>query len=307
MASIVRAQRLINCEIEYNASPKLCNQCMSRMSYKQRKNLFCSSSCAATFNNSVRPPRTKQSKQKTVRTIKKYVYKKYAEDGAFCVVNFRKCKVCDKSTPNKNVCSKTCAGKVVKKKCNNYKPSEKTEAGIKKISEAMKKYHAGRRPKILSRRKQEELEGNCRICNTPIKKARKTCSDNCKRIYSSRIQSEYMRNNQHKYAGRRKASWMEVSFSSWLAKKNICKGMSGYLTEVYFWNPDTKKNGWADFVFPRKRLIIELDGSHHRGREALDNIRDKYLRSRGWNVIRVTYNEYQEKSRIKELEDLILK
>lgn len=36
---------------EYNKSPKLCVNCNKPISYKKRNNLFCSSSCAATFNN----------------------------------------------------------------------------------------------------------------------------------------------------------------------------------------------------------------------------------------------------------------
>ncbi|HEC64608.1 MAG TPA: HNH endonuclease, partial [bacterium] len=38
-------------QLLYNKNPNLCTQCEDRLSYAKRHNKFCSSSCAATFNN----------------------------------------------------------------------------------------------------------------------------------------------------------------------------------------------------------------------------------------------------------------
>lgn len=94
---------------------------------------------------------------------------------------------------------------------------------------------------------------------------------------------------------------MEQSFREWLENLGIKHGVSGYLPEIQFYNPTTKKHGWADFVFPRLKLIIELDGSHHKNRRDLDHIRDVYLSNRGWSVLRIQHTEYRKKSRIGEV------
>lgn len=48
--TVAKHQRLIKMQL-YNQSPSVCGQCTIALGYKQRKNKFCSSSCAATFNN----------------------------------------------------------------------------------------------------------------------------------------------------------------------------------------------------------------------------------------------------------------
>jgi very-short-patch-repair endonuclease len=42
----------------------------------------------------------------------------------------------------------------------------------------------------------------------------------------------------------------------------------------------------TDFCAPRKKLVIELDGSQHLGEEERDEERTDYLKSRGYKVIR---------------------
>ena len=44
----------------------------------------------------------------------------------------------------------------------------------------------------------------------------------------------------------------------------------------------------ADFYNPRVGLVVEIDGSSHDGREQQDAERDKHLRNRGIQTIRVT-------------------
>ncbi len=43
----------------------------------------------------------------------------------------------------------------------------------------------------------------------------------------------------------------------------------------------------ADFYCPDLRLMIEIDGTVHHGREAFDGNRDDYLTGRGYKVIRL--------------------
>jgi len=50
-------------ELVYNKHPKLCRQCSGPIPYLKRfSNAFCSSSCAATFNNKLHPKRVKLPK-----------------------------------------------------------------------------------------------------------------------------------------------------------------------------------------------------------------------------------------------------
>ena len=46
-----------------------------------------------------------------------------------------------------------------------------------------------------------------------------------------------------------------------------------------------------DFWAPRKKLIIELDGSQHLEQEEYDNERTKYLEARRYRVLRFWNND----------------
>ncbi len=43
----------------------------------------------------------------------------------------------------------------------------------------------------------------------------------------------------------------------------------------------------ADFAAPALKLIVEVDGGWHRGRERLDARRDRVLAKAGWRVLRL--------------------
>lgn len=47
----------------------------------------------------------------------------------------------------------------------------------------------------------------------------------------------------------------------------------------------------ADFCAPRKKLIIELDGSQHLEQREYDDERTKYLELRGYRVLRFWNND----------------
>jgi very-short-patch-repair endonuclease len=101
---------------------------------------------------------------------------------------------------------------------------------------------------------------------------------------------------------------MERTFVEWLEENGISKGIYGYWDQVHFKHtPEGKtKNGWADFVFVSRRLIIELDGTHHKKRTHLDAVRDAHLSDcRGYKVIRITHTEYVKKMRLKEIEQAL--
>ena len=55
---------------------------------------------------------------------------------------------------------------------------------------------------------------------------------------------------------------------------------------VHFRNQHAIGNYVVDFCAPRKKLIIELDGSQHLEQQEYDTERTEYLESRGYRVIR---------------------
>lgn len=161
--------------------------------------------------------------------------------------------------------------------------------------------------KNIEKRLIEPLK-KCVVCGMIIKsKNRKTCSDQCYRKLLQQQMKIYVRlHPTHKYnRSPTKQSWMERTFEEWLNNHGMLYGFKGYLNEVWFYNDETKKYGRVDFLFPRLRLIIELDGTHHIIRKELDNIRDEYLTKRGWTVIRITHKEYKNKSRLSEVKNLL--
>ena len=44
----------------------------------------------------------------------------------------------------------------------------------------------------------------------------------------------------------------------------------------------------VDFACTKVRLVVEVDGGYHEGRERQDASRDRHLRELGWRVLRVT-------------------
>lgn len=150
---------------------------------------------------------------------------------------------------------------------------------------------------------------SCQICSIVFyrKESRKTCSKVCTgKLIGLKMKDYIKKTPGHKYnRSPIKQSWMELSFETWLNANGVNKGLTGYLTEIRFYNANSKKNGRADFVFPRLRLIIELDGTHHITRKELDDIRDAHLNQRGWTVLRISHAEYKKQSKLDEIKQLL--
>ena len=131
------------------------------------------------------------------------------------------------------------------------------------------------------------------------------CSMLCKHQGIGIRVSQWLSSHRSHLKGPTRKSYMEQTFEQWLQTNHIQRGLKGYLDQVHFYNSTTKKNGWADYVFPQLRLIIELDGTHHIKRKHLDKVRDEYLTSRGWKVVRITHREYVKKIRVDEIKQLL--
>lgn len=107
----------------------------------------------------------------------------------------------------------------------------------------------------------------------------------------SKFRTEWLKVPENrKNLGRGKRSYLELSFEEWLKDNNI----STYKTEFHFWNEENKKNYFVDFLFEDKKLIIELDGTQHKKTIEKDKIRDLFLNSIGYKVLRISYEDYKK-------------
>lgn len=84
------AQQIQN---QYLENPKKCKQCNTTLTYEQRHNKFCSTSCSASFHNKYRKGITlnKSVKQKISNSVRKFnkenPYPKYSKISFCCVCN----------------------------------------------------------------------------------------------------------------------------------------------------------------------------------------------------------------------------
>lgn len=99
-----------------------CLHCNATITSKKHCAKFCSRSCAASFNNKLRSPRTKESKNKTASTIKKLLldgkiiprkgnYKEIKYIGPYTPIKRKICTNCSKlfwAANNKVTCSEQC-------------------------------------------------------------------------------------------------------------------------------------------------------------------------------------------------------
>jgi hypothetical protein len=268
------------------SSTRICTHCSISFTPKQGSTgKFCGSSCAAKFNNTGRK-RTDESKQRTSQ-----IFLDLIEQGAVSPppTKYGKDNPKWKGGPifhDRGICAT----------CDSH------------LTGAQKKYCATCSEEIKTQKRPRSLKTNyrhkCLMCNTIIDGKRKTCSQTCLTERNRQTSSDHLRKNRHKYVGPTQRSWMEQTFVEWLEAHGISKGVYGYWDQVHFKHrPDGKtKNGWADFVFVSRRLIIELDGSHHKKRTHLDAVRDAHLSDRrGYKVIRITHTEYVKKIRLQEI------
>lgn len=98
---------------EYNLHPNLCKCCDSILSYEKRNNTFCNSSCAASYNNKIRGPKSEEVKDKISKTLKEINYTSILKE-----INYinKICPICNEKFSVRNVkketkrkyCSKEC-------------------------------------------------------------------------------------------------------------------------------------------------------------------------------------------------------
>lgn len=227
------------------------------------------------------------------------------------------CKYCDAELNQKGkiFCNQSCSARY-----NNSKRAPRTEESKLKTSNTIRNLLLDplnsrniRQNEIIER---YNLNPNlCSICNKilPYKeKGRRTCSKECKSQLDSihgTLKLRKRRANGENFSFRR-TSTLEQIFEDFLKSKNITNSLSGFLREVYAKNPLTRSGYYRlDFVLPKKKIVIEIDGRHHEQPEQVkhDVIRDYNIQKRGWFVLRINYYEVNKPTILEMIYDQYLK
>lgn len=194
------------------------------------------------------------------------------------------CQVCNQpiTIHSKNYCSRSCAA--------THSNSTKDWTNIK----------TGPAPGYRKPTTQYTKIAWCPVCGRAHTKSG-TCSKLCKSKLLSKLMKERIYNGfvPNRNRGRGKQSYLESSFEHWVS---VHFPELEVIPEYPVRRLDTTKTYFADFYFPSKQLIIELDGTQHQYTTTYDNDRDAYILSTyGIKVIRITHQEYISQSRVPEI------
>ena len=84
----------------------------------------------------------------------------------------------------------------------------------------------------------------------------------------------------------------ELSRNLTLAEEKLWAQLRAHrMGEVHFRKQHAIGNYIVDFCAPRKKLIVELDGSQHLEQEEYDAERTEFLKSKGYKVLRFWNND----------------
>ncbi|KKN07368.1 hypothetical protein LCGC14_1067890 [marine sediment metagenome] len=265
-------------------SKYICEFCNKNHTGSFGSGRFCSRSCMAKFQFKCEGKNSGLSAGwKEKREVKSKICPRCGEEF-----------VPPRENPKKTYCSYKCAS-------SRGSRSGKVK---KKISKSVSKFHKNnpnKKPKFTKIKLS-----HCEECNSPFwcryHSSKKYCSKQCRNNAASKRMTFWLKTHRDHIKGPHTPSYMEESFTKWLKENNAPR----WFEQVYFWNEEQKKNGWADYVFPQLKLIIELDGSHHKKRKDLDAVRDEYLnRVRGYKVVRISQYEYFKQTRTEEIKSLL--
>lgn len=123
----------------YQQNPTKCKFCNNPLDYEKRTNKFCSSSCAAKFNNPRKAPRSEESRNKTSIAKKKQTDNNLKTKDLYCKVSF--CVICGsviKHNNTRKTCSVDCKRKhlseITSKRLSNQSFRQQHQYGRQKIS-----------------------------------------------------------------------------------------------------------------------------------------------------------------------------
>lgn len=314
--ALVKIKYLTNKRIEnYYLAPNKCNECNNVIFYNKKNNKFCSSSCAAKFNNKKRGKRDKKTKKKISKSLK-LIYGSNIDKKSICknCGKLFKLKNNSKSIYCSNSCMKNYNG--FKDYNNHYRFCENcdNEFKVHKLSNGRlsKVKYCSKKCKQLSKKCNEIKYNVCLICdngfelkkikNGKISKA-KYCSNKRKSKALSISVKKRIKTGEHKgWKNRSIVSYPEKFFIKVLKNNNI-NFEHNYPIKQSCLGIENQHNYFLDFFIPEKNIDLEIDGSQHKYRKEHDKLRDELLTKNGYNVYRIKWkniNTSNGKKYIKE-------
>ena len=125
-------------EERYNKSPKKCLNCGAVLVYEKRHNLFCSSSCAASYNNAKRGPRSEETKLKISNSVRaNFGLNEFNDIEEFRELHINRCLYCGKETKRNEFCSNECKNKYLIEKFEN---GENFTRGVSQVPKFIRDY-----------------------------------------------------------------------------------------------------------------------------------------------------------------------
>src|SRR3954469_14011509 len=82
-----------------------------------------------------------------------------------------------------------------------------------------------------------------------------------------------------------------MRFSPTRSEEWLWRRLSGSKTGFAFRRQLVISNFIVDFAATKVRLVVEIDGGYHEGRQLHDAARDRALAARGWSVLHVPEDE----------------
>lgn len=285
----------LDCYCKFNSTKVNCNcshcgKIIQRVKNQVKVKNFCSSSCAASLNNTLKQTRSEESRDKTSKSLKNYWDNITGEATLQPSAMLTECGNCQglftKLIANKKYCSL---------KCEKENRNDKKKQKLANESRRHPKCAVSFVP--------------CKNCSITILRSpsqgkhSKFCSKTCRSTWQSAFQSERLKHSENrKNIGRHRKSYLESSFESWLTENNVT-----FKTEVHYRNTELNKSYYVDFLFEDLNLVIELDGKQHEKTKEKDAIRDEFLkRVYNLNIVRITHKEYKTKSRLDEIKCLLM-
>lgn len=244
------------CEGEYYNNPAYCKYCNKVISFDKRNKIFCSQSCANSYNNIIRGEHSEYSKQKVSRTLKEVNNIKKSQD-----INYKKISDCIKENILENPYNHTYIDTFINiNKCK-----------ILVCPECGKIYHT-------------YLSSNNRLRNW------KTCSYACNKKRTSKLISLKVRDRINKgiFIGWKTRNIISYPEKFWISVLN-----NNDIPYIKEYNLDNKY--FLDFYIVKNNKIIdlEIDGKQHKYPERInhDISRDLYLHNKDIIIYRIDWNE----------------
>jgi len=83
----------------------------------------------------------------------------------------------------------------------------------------------------------------------------------------------------------------EMRFAPTRSEERLWRRLSGAKTGLSFRRQLVIGELIVDFACTKVRLVVEVDGGYHEGRQRRDGARDRALQQLGWSVLRLTDHE----------------